>query len=143
MLAVDLSISYGALISASQPDADHWETVSCVNDEIISYQTANLTNANHYNLTSLRRGLFSTPSTAHGAGCVFMRLDDAVAKIDLSHWNVGETIYLKFPSFNKFGLAIQSLSDVEAIAYTIQGVALKTCTAPKNCTINVTTNIPT
>jgi hypothetical protein len=137
-LAVDLTVSKGTLTSASQADADKWETLSYLDGEVVSYRTATLTAANRYNLAQLRRGLFASENKAHAPGGVFMRLDDAVAAIDLNRWNVGETVYLKFPSFNRFGRGLQDLSDVAAYAYTITGVAYRAWAAPESCAISIT-----
>ena len=137
-LAVDLSISKGTLASASQADADKWETLCFVDGELLSFQTASLQNTGRYSLTRLRRGLFSTAPTSHSSGSKFMRLDAAIAKIDLNRWNAGETIYLKFPSFNRWGLALQSLASVSAYSYTIKGAAKITWAAPTSCTVAIT-----
>jgi hypothetical protein len=110
--------------------------------ELLSYRAATLTAARRYALKDLRRGLFSTPAAAHAAGQRFMRLDGAVAAIDLERWDVGETIWLKFPSFNRHGLALQDLADVGAVAYKIQGTGLTTWAAPAAVTIAVTAKPP-
>ncbi|MCL1908971.1 MAG: phage tail protein [Holophagaceae bacterium] len=144
-LAVNLSISKGELISASQLDADHWETLCYVDGEILSFRYASLTGANRYNLTSLRRGLFGTIAGAHASDTKFMRLDDAVAQIDFARWDIaagGETIYLKFPSFNKFGQAIQGLDEVAAVPFLLKGTSFRQLTPPSGCIIAVTTSRP-
>lgn len=140
VLGVNLQISKGELVSASQLDADHWETLCYVDGEIISFQNAVLAGANGYNLTSLRRGLFGSPSANHSTGAIFMRLDDAVAQIDFDRWDIaegGETIYLKFPSFNKFGQAVQELDEVNAVPFMLHGISQRKLAAPTHCTINV------
>jgi hypothetical protein len=136
-LPVDLSISKGTLISASQADADHWETLSFVGGELLSYQNAAMAGGHSYRLSVLRRGLFGSANMAHSSGESFMRLDEAVIAIDLGRWDAGETIWLKFPAFNKFGQALQSLDEAAAYPYTIQGTALRTWAAPTECAIMV------
>jgi hypothetical protein len=144
-LAVELS-GGGGLVGATEADAAAWETLSYVSTptgyELLSYRAATLTAASRYALKSLRRGLFSTPAAAHAAGQRFMRLDSAVAAIDLERWDVGETIWLKFPSFNRYGLALQDLADVRAVAYKILGAGLTTWAAPTAVTIAVTAKPP-
>jgi hypothetical protein len=141
-LAVDLRASRAALISASQADASHWETLSYAGGELLAYQFATQTGISQYDLKGLRRGLFGSANTAHSSGDDFMRLDSAVAKIDLSRWNAGETIWLKFPSFNCFGQAAQSLDEVEPVPYTITGIALRSWPAPTKCIIAITEKRP-
>ncbi|MDR1841589.1 MAG: phage tail protein, partial [Holophagales bacterium] len=114
--------------------------------ELISYQTAANTgtalNPNRYNLTTIKRGLFSTQAASHAVNSKFMRLDDAVAVIDLSRWNNGETIYLKFLSFNGFGQSLQDPALVNPITYKILGTGLTTWKAPTACTIAITDTMP-
>ena len=135
----------GTLLSASQADADHWETLCYVDNELLSYKTASLAATNRYNLTSLRRGLFGSQATSHPNAGKFMRLDSAVAQIDFDRWDIntgGETIYLKFPSFNKFGQATQSLSEVVAVPFFLKGTSATQFAPPTNCTINITNEQP-
>jgi hypothetical protein len=71
-----------------------------------------------------------------------MRLDGAVATVDLRRWNKGETVWLKFPSYNRHGLALQSLADVAAVPYTIRGHGLDAWAAPTAVAIAVTAAPP-
>lgn len=141
-LAVNLLISGGTLLSASTPDADHWETLCYVDGELLAYRTATLTGANAYSLTYLRRGLYGMGgTTSHLSNSLFMRLDQAVAQVDIDRWNTGETIYLKFPSFNRYGLALQDISALSPIAYVVTG-RVRVWPAPSNVTIAISITPP-
>jgi hypothetical protein len=123
-LSVDLSTSNGVLTSAANSSADAGGTLSYVGvagaGELIDYSTANLTSAYHYDLPSyLRRAQDGSVASAHLTGADFMRLDDAVAKFDISEALFGTTIYIKLLSFNKTGGGVQSLASVSAISYVV------------------------
>jgi hypothetical protein len=93
-------------------------TLCLIGTEIVGYQTATLTSANHYGLTNLRRGLYGTTIASHASGQTFARLDEALFKYDYGSLALGTTIYVKLPSFNIFGRAIEDISTVTA--YTVQ-----------------------
>jgi hypothetical protein len=95
-----------------------------------------------YTLSGIRRGLFSTPVKAHAIGVKFMRLDEAVAVVELERWNIGETIYFKLPSFNKYGQALQDMSKLEGIPFTVQGLGLSEWAAPSGCSISLSAKMP-
>jgi hypothetical protein len=116
-LAVDLSTSLGQLGSATATGNDAGATLSLVGSEVISYRDATLTGANRYNLTMLHRGLYGTAPASHSSGASFVRLDDAVFKFSFATLNAGSTIYIKLPSFNIYGRALQDLSTLSA--YTV------------------------
>ncbi|MFX8645071.1 hypothetical protein ABTM18_20245, partial [Acinetobacter baumannii] len=80
----------------------------------VSYQNATLFAANKYDLAPLRRGLFGTSPAAHSSGARFVRLDDAVFRFSYKSLNAGNTIYVKLPSFNVYGRAIEDISTVTA-----------------------------
>ncbi len=132
-LAVDLSESRGVLLSASQVEADALVTLCYLSGgggnppELIAYRDAQLVSASIYNLSYLRRGCYgygAACGTAHAAGERFARLDGAVFKLPFPANQIGQTIYLKFLSYNLVGGAGQSLADVEAYPYQITGSAL-------------------
>jgi hypothetical protein len=116
-LAVDLSISLGQLDSVSATDRDAGATLCMVGDEVVAFQTATLTSANRYNLTQLRRGQRGTTSGTHASGTNVARIDDAIFKFSYDVSNVGDTIYVKLPSFNIYGRGLQDLAS--ATAYSI------------------------
>ena len=70
-------------------------------------QTATLTSANNYALTTLYRGLYGSAIAAHSSGAQFARLDNAVFKYDLPAQYVGRTLYIKLQSFNVFGGGVE------------------------------------
>lgn len=113
-LSVNMSLSGQDLISSSSTNANSGATLFVLNSEIMTYQTATLTSANNYNLTTLQRGLYGTTHSSHASGSKFARLDDAIFKISYTNLNFGDTMYVKLPSFNSFGLATEDLSTVTA-----------------------------
>lgn len=125
-LSVSLSECNGSLISGSQADVDALNTLCYVNGELLAYRDAALVSANNYNLTYLVRGAYGTTANivSHGIGTRFARLDQNVIKIPYNQSRIGATLYIKFCSFNIYGRAVQQLSDVTAVLYTIQGTGL-------------------
>jgi hypothetical protein len=122
-LAVDLSESRGQLMSASNTDAANHNTLCWVDGEVLSYQTATLTDQYKYNLMNLARGLYGSDIADHAANSKFVRLDDAVFTYAYKTEDIGKTIYIKLTSFNVFNAAEQSLNEVEPYTYTIKGSA--------------------
>jgi len=121
-LSVDVAKSTGILNGGTASDADNFRTLCYVDGELISFQTASLTSAFHYNLaTRLRRGVFGSPVNTHAAGAAFLRLDDGVFVWEADPTLVGTTIYFKFTSFNKFGLMEQSLASATAYSFAFNG----------------------
>lgn len=119
-LSVDLTASRGSISSGSTSDADGGVTQSYVDGEIVNYSTVVLTGSYAYNLTTyLRRAQGGSTAAAHLTGSQFMRLDDAVAKFDVSPSLYGTTLYVKLLSFNKTGGGLQSLSDVTPTTFNI------------------------
>ena len=106
-LAVNMAESGGVLSSATALDAQLTSTLSIVDGELVSYETATLTAANHYSLTTLYRGLYGTAAAVHSAGAPFARLDGAVFEYDLPPQYVGQVLYIKLQSFNVFGAGVQ------------------------------------
>lgn len=130
-LAVNMT-SHLALQSVSQQDADLAVTLSYVGGELVSYETATLTSADHYNLTYLRRGMYGTTITSHAAGDQFARLDGAVLKIPITSDKSGQTLYLKFPAYNIYGSALQDITTLSPYTYTIPtGLVDNTATETK------------
>src|SRR5690606_21508536 len=68
------------------------------------------------------RNLYGS-SGAHTTGDKITRLDDEVFKFNLPEDYVGETIYIKFLSYNQWGGQTQSLADVTPVTFTPTGVA--------------------
>ena len=123
-LAVNLAESLGSLVSVSPTAFASLATICAVDNEIIAFQTATLTGANAYNLTILARGLYGSTIAAHAAGAPIMRLDGGAFEWDFPSSYIGQTVYFKFLAYNAFGVAEQSLSNVGAYSYIVQGSAL-------------------
>ncbi|HKM68915.1 MAG TPA: phage tail protein [Stellaceae bacterium] len=119
--SVDLSESRGQLLSVSATDAANLVTLCYVGGELFAYQTASLTGAYHYNLTTLYRGAYGTTAASHPAGTQFARIDQSIGRFPYPNTLIGQTIYLKFLSFNIVSGALQNLSSVTAYTYTGTG----------------------
>ena len=113
--------SNGQLLSGTVQDAASYVTLCYVGGEVFSYATSTLQAVNQYELTYLYRGLYGTPSGSHAMGATFARLDQSVFKYQIPSNFIGKTIYLKFTSFNAYGIQTQPLSDVSAYVYTVTG----------------------
>lgn len=125
-LSIDLSESRGALMSVSALDAQTLVTLSYVGGELLAYQTAALTSGYQYNLTTLYRGAYGTAVADHPAGSQFALLDKAIGRFPYPGSLIGQTIYLKFVSFNIVGGGAQDLSSAPAYGYTITGAGQAT-----------------
>jgi hypothetical protein len=104
--------------------------------ELMSYAVATLTGANLYTLKAtgagnyLRRSIFNAPSSVgagidHEIGSRFAVINPTAVgtlKMSLPAVYIGQELFFKFLSFNTFGSALQSLSDVPAYSYTPTGV---------------------
>lgn len=141
-LLLDLTESNGSLLSYSAAARDGFQYpcyiagggAYSVPYEIFSYNTATLTGTSLYTLKAtgtgneLRRGVYAAPSPGvgvdHPLGSRFAFLDpggQGILKINVDPAWIGKTLYFKFPTFNTFGSASQSLSDATAYPYTITG----------------------
>jgi len=121
--SVDISRSFGELLSGSQLDADNIVTACAILDgglEVISYQTATLTAAYKYDLIYLRRGAKGTEMSQHPAGSKFIRLDNLVAQLPFDSAWLHSVVYFKFCSFNIWKSGVQSLADVVAYPFVVQ-----------------------
>lgn len=104
--------------------------------ELMTYANAVLTAANKYTLKAtgagnhLRRAVFNAPDNTgngidHPATSRFAFLSPAgtgILKVNMDAVWPGQTLYFKVLSFNEFGSAVQSLSDVPAYTYMPTGV---------------------
>jgi hypothetical protein len=116
-LAISLATSLGTLGSATAAEANAGGSLCMIDNELLTYQTATLTGANAYSLTTLHRCFMGTAPATHAIGRPFVRLDDAIFKFSYAKANVGSTISVKFTSFNIYGRAMEDLSTVTA--YTV------------------------
>lgn len=119
-LAVDLTMSAGSMLSGTKGDADLFHTLCYADGELISYQTAALTSAYHYDLKDyIRRGAYGSPIGAHLSGTKFARLDEAIFSIPYTADQIGSTMYVKLPAFNVWQGGMQSLVDVSPATVVI------------------------
>lgn len=123
-LKVDLSTSGGALLAATQQNAEELVTLCYVDGELIAYRDATLTAPNQYDLGYLVRGAHGTVIGSHAAGSKFARLDQAMAKFPYDKAKVGKTVYIKFQSFNIHGGGVEDLSTLIPVTYQITGAPL-------------------
>lgn len=134
-LAVNLTASRGELVSGTLADRDDLRTLCWVDGELVSYQTATLTAANRYDLTSLRRGAHGTPIGAHNVDTQFVRIDDALFKYAYEATDIGKTLYVKLRSLNTFGRGAEELATLTATTYTIVGAAEGVAVPPPDVNI--------
>lgn len=120
--AVDLSKSGGELSDASAADAANALTLMYTDGEYFSFTDATPTGTYDFDLTGLYRGLYGSESDLHLAGSNILRLDDNILKIALPPGYEGQTIYVKFQSYNIFGGSVEDLSTCVAYSYVIQGL---------------------
>jgi hypothetical protein len=101
--------------SASQVDADAYRSLLWVNGELMSYRDATLVASARYELVYLHRALYGTASPAHSLGAPWLRLDDALARIDVAAADLGSTLWVKVTSRNALGTYVQGLEEVAAV----------------------------
>lgn len=132
-LSVDMNLSGYALTGATQQVADAFGTLSALISadmtkmEFVSYENCELTAPNRYNLSYLRRGVYGTPIFAFGAGDNFVYIGSSnIFQHQFPSSFFGQQVYIKLPSFNRTGQAIQPLSQCKAwpVVITGQGVSL-------------------
>ena len=119
--SVDLTESRGQLFSVSATDAANLVTLCYVGGELFSYQSASLTSAYHYNLSTLYRSAYGTTAASHPVGTQFARIDQSIGRFPYPGTLIGQTIYLKFLSTNIVGGGAESLASVPAYTYTVAG----------------------
>jgi hypothetical protein len=120
-LSVTLAESAGVLSGTSIAGAQQGVTLSLVDSELLAYESAILTGVSSYSLDNLQRALYATPPASHAIGAAFARLDSAIVKYDLPANYIGQTLYLKFQSFNIFGAGVQGLAACAVYSYTPTG----------------------
>jgi Putative phage tail protein len=142
-LSVDLSSTDSIMdTSATHADADALRTLAMIvpipvgsglqnNGEMISYGNVVVSGAGpfDFDLTYLRRGLYGTTPALHSIGSHFSRFDlnaasglgNTVFVYNLPTQYIGQILYFKFASINKFGNALQDVSTLTAYTYTPTG----------------------
>jgi hypothetical protein len=122
-LSVDVTDSGGSLDSLTADEFAALSPFCYVDQEFLSYQDATPTSAYHYNLTTLYRALrasVQTPTPGHLTGSSFAFIDESVFRLFYPQGYAGQILYFKFPAFNVYGNALQSLADASAVVYTVQ-----------------------
>lgn len=110
--------------SVTHADADSVQTPILVGSgstaEVMSFGSASLTSAGHYNLSYLRRNLYGSGDYAQSSGATFARLDGAIFQIAMDPGYAGTAVQFKFVSFNLWQqYGPQNLSGATAYSYTI------------------------
>jgi hypothetical protein len=119
-LSVDLSPSRGVILPASQDDADKFQPLALIDQELVSYTAATLTGSNRYDLGSyLRRGVFGSNETLHKSGAAFTLLDGNQYEYAYQPTDIGKTKWFKFTSFNAAGQNEQDIAAVTAYPWTV------------------------
>jgi hypothetical protein len=125
-LSVDLTQSRGSLVSVNPSAAANLATLSVVSGpvhvEFLGYQTATLTAANKYNLTTLYRGAYGTTIEDHPIGSKYALITGGlIGRFGYPSGLVGQTVFLKFTSLNAVGGGGENLAAVTPYSYTILG----------------------
>ncbi|AMW78659.1 hypothetical protein AMD27_07010 [Acinetobacter sp. TGL-Y2] len=107
---------FGGTLQDAEVDA----TLCKVGDEYINYIDATLDGSGRYTLNGMLRGRFDD-SSSHSPGESFVRIDRALFKYDFNANMVDKQIYLKFTSFNGLEQREETLDEVTAYSYTING----------------------
>lgn len=121
-LAVDLTATSGALVTVSAADFAALMSLCYVDGEFLAFETAALTSAFHYNLTTLGRGAYGSPVGAHASTTDFVLCDQAIFKLPWPQGTNGQTVYFKFPAFNQYGGGLQDIASVSSQAFVIGSV---------------------
>ena len=107
---------FGGTLQDAEVDA----TLCKVGDEYINYVDATLDGSGRYTLSGMLRGRFNDASS-HNAGEPFVRIDRAIFEYEFNSNLVGKEVYLKFTSFNGLEQKEETLDEVTAYSYTVNG----------------------
>jgi len=121
-LDVDMTMSRSSLLSGTALDFANNSMIFYCNGELFSYQNANLTAQYKYTITPTKRGLYNSLSATHINGDLVSRVEQSTAiKIPFTDTQIGQTIYIKLPSFNVYGNGYQNVADVRPFTHKITG----------------------
>ena len=121
-LSIDVTTS-GTMQYFSTADAQNYVSLCYVDGELLSFQSPLLTGAGLYDLTTLYRGAYGSEISAHASGGQFAQINKNVFKFTMpSNFATGQVMYIKLPAYNVIGNALQDLSTVSPILYTITNV---------------------
>jgi hypothetical protein len=133
----DMRQSNGILTPGAQADADGYHTLTYLDGEFISYAAMTPVKTNVYNPTGyVRRGLFGSTIASHNIGTQIARLDDAVFTYAYDASYIGQTVFLKFTSFNTLGGNEQLQSEVNNYTFVVTGRFNQMETIGKNLVSN-------
>lgn len=103
--------------------------------ELISYNSATLTLPGQYTINAtgsgneIRRGVYAAPSPGMGmdhppfSPFALLSGDTGIVKLNMDPAWIGIQLWFKFPTFNTFGAATESLADTTAYPFTPTGAA--------------------
>lgn len=120
VMQVQLNTSNNQMLSGTVAEAEADATLFKVGDEYANYVTATVIGTGMYELDGVIRGRFAD-ATAHIASESFVRIDRAIFKYTVNKNLIGKTIFLKFTSFNGLQAKEQTLDEVTAYSYTLNG----------------------
>lgn len=120
-MEVDLSISQGTLSSGTADDLNQFTTLVYVDSEFMAYENSTPVSTYVFDLNPLARGGYGSTIAAHSIGARFVRVDNGVFRAGLTADKIGQTLYFKFLSFNRYGGGKQALADVGAYSYVVVG----------------------
>jgi hypothetical protein len=115
---VAIELFNGEIESVSQKTVDTHDSRCFVGGEFLAYRDAVLTAANCYDLSYLKRGLYSSMKGAANSAA-FVLLNDRIFKYRFNQNLVSETVYFKFQAFNLTGGGLQDLADLVEYSFTI------------------------
>ncbi len=148
-LSVDATQSQGVWPSVSNANAQNATSLCYVSPqpvssggnevlsnagELLAFGAQTPTGTYAANLTYLERGLYGTGGIAHAIGEQFTLFDvsgktGSTLSYDLPANYIGQTLYLKFQSFNIFGEAAEDLSTCTVYEYIPSGISYGTAAA--------------
>ena len=147
-LSADATQSDGVWPAASTASAQNYATLAWLSPgptssggnevlsaagEFLAFGAVSLTGTYAANASNLWRGLYGTPASAHTAGEQFTLLDTtgklgSTIVYDLPAQYVGQTLYLKFQSFNIFEKGLEDLSTVTTYEFVPAGTSFGSAT---------------
>lgn len=121
-LSVDLTESNGVLQPGNATDVVNGIPPTYVGGEIVAYQDLLLTSPFNYDLTTLKRGAYSSTIHTHPAGTPFVLLTQGIFKMTVPSALVGNTVYFKLQPFNTFNGGVADFASLTAIPYVVGSV---------------------
>ncbi len=111
----------GSIDGGTHADADEFATACLIDTEVCAYAAATPTGvADQWQLEAyIRRGGYNTAVAAHAANAGFIRIDDNLIRIPIDPGSVGQTVYVKFVSFNIYGRGVEDIAVVPYHSYVI------------------------